>query len=98
MAIEVTPHRKRPIDGQGPIDVLRSQLTGAEGDTFTVATSAISERIERSGLYRVFAIDECRVRAGDILLNASGGFRMSAGSVETWFLNAGDLIACDPIA
>jgi hypothetical protein len=98
MAIEITPIRKRPVDGAGAIDVSRSQMDGAEGDTFTVANGAVSERISRSGVYRVVALDECRVRAGDTVPNAVGGFRMFAQSVETWFLNAGEVVACDAIA
>lgn len=98
MAIEVTPHGRRVIDRTSAVDAISAQPPGAVGNMFAVANGAVSEAIARAGLFRIIALDDCRVRAGAGLANASNGARMFVGSVETWFLEAGTVIACDALA
>ncbi|CAM8655355.1 hypothetical protein [Sphingobium cupriresistens] len=95
MTIEVTPHGRRPQDRTSPVTAIGAQV----GAMFAVANGAVSAAATRPGLYRIVALDDCRVRAGAAgLVNAGGGARMYAGSVETWFLETGQVIACDALA
>lgn len=99
MAIEMTPHNGPPVDGGASVAVLRAQPPGAAGDMVAVADGSVSEPVVRSGLYRIFALSNVRVRAGRTtsgaaLANANGGFAMMANSVEVIWLQNGDVVAC----
>lgn len=99
MSIEVTYHGKRVFDQAAPVDVLRCQPVGAEGNLFTVADGSKSQPVKYSGLYRIYAVTDSRVRGGPpALADASAGARMGIGSVEVWWLEAGDVFICGGIA
>lgn len=94
MAIEVTYHGRRAFDQADLIDALPPQVDGPPGTMFAVADGAVSAEVGHAGLYRVYAVSECRVRAGNGIANANGGMRLDAGAVDIWWLAAGTKIAC----